>query len=193
MTLGEEIRTINQWNRGDKIRLVLFLGLAAALIATPYVVFPAKYYLANATNDGGGKGLRVFLTVNTNLQPQNAKIETYQFDNWVQVNQAYLNGGTTQIELNYQKEAIQNNNEFGICVTAESSNLRSCGYGYDSSEKKPEYVTVDLYGDHGQQSFSEPSQSQAQSSSNNNENNNALSQSQETTIIICNDGKCKKQ
>lgn len=38
----------------------------------------------------------------------------------------------------------------------------------------------------------QPSQSQAQSSNNenNNENNNALSQSQNTNIYICNEGKC---
>jgi hypothetical protein len=77
--------------------------------------------------------------------------------------------------------------------------MENYAFGYDSEAKELVYVQVDLLGSYAPQPINNNNgnndQSQAQSSSNenNNENNNALSQSQETTIIICNDGKCKEQ
>jgi hypothetical protein len=114
------------------------------------------------------KGLKVFLTVNTNLGSQPANIETYQHGNKVYSHGWSIGAGTTT--------------------------LRSCGTGYNSEANKPEYVSVSLFGStQPPQQLQQQGPSQSQSQSSNNENNNALSQSQETTIIICNDGKCKPQ
>ena len=133
------------------------------------------------------------LTINTNLIDQPVAIDTYQFDEFVVGYDSYMNNGATEHELNYLKGEIVNG-EFMICVNAVDTGLEQCAWGYDGPEKKPEYVTVDLYSNGTPQPLNNGnSQSQSQSSSNNNENenNNVQSQSQETTIIICNDGKCK--
>jgi hypothetical protein len=57
-------------------------------------------------------------------------------------------------------------------------------------QKKPEYVTVNIYSGISPQPIEGGQQSQSQSSSNNNnnENENSLSQSQATTIYICKEG-----
>ena len=68
------------------------------------------------------------------------------------------------------------------CVTVESSNLGSCGTGYDSEETKPKHVTVSLFGDSGQIQRQQPFNNQKQSQSQSSENTN--------TIIICNKERC---
>jgi hypothetical protein len=56
-----------------------------------------------------------------------------------------------------------------LCV-AVSANIENCAFGYNSEEKKLEYLTVNLYGSN----IPQP-QEQSQSQSSNNENNNANS------------------
>jgi hypothetical protein len=137
------------------------------------------------------KGLKVFLTVNTNVGSQPANIETYQHGNKVYSHGWSIGAGTTTLE--YPDDLIETGS-YEICITAQYDNLRSCGTGYNSEANKPEYVSVSLFGStQPPQQLQQQGPSQSQSQSSNNENNNALSQSQETTIIICNDGKCKPQ
>lgn len=169
-------------------KIIVFSFVAAA-------VFLAPTLLATDVLAGGSKGLRVFLTVNTNLASQPIGIDTYQFDRFIATHDSYLDSGGTQIELNYEKGEIVNG-EFEICVYPSMVDMEKCANGYDSEAREPVYVTIDLYGSNSPQPIDQgddQSQSQSSSNENNNENNNAQSQSQETTIIICNDGKCKEQ
>ena len=135
------------------------------------------------------KGLKVDLTVETNLQSQPARIETYQFGSIIGVNSDYINTGTTNIRLQYPSGLIENGESFQIRVIAQTDNLYADGNGYNSEAKKPEHVSVSLFGN-SQQHVGD---SQAQSSSNENTNTNSLSQSQATTIYICKDGGCTPQ
>ena len=158
--------------------------LAAALVLAPTLL---------ATEvQAGGKGLRVFLTINTNLVSQPVEIDTYQFDQFLVTHQSYMDNGETQIEINYEPGEVVNG-EFKLCAYAMEADMERCVWGYDSEAKEPVYFNVDFYGSYSQPVENNRGNSQSQSSANNNENNNAQSQSQETTIIICNNGKCEGQ
>jgi hypothetical protein len=136
-----------------------------------------------------GKGLRVFLDVNTNLAAQDVKIITTQFDQRIQTHDGYMNNGYTQFELEYNKGMIQNG-KFNICVHAPDAGIQECINGYNSEAKKPEYLSVNLDGSNMPQP---QDQSQSQSSNSENTNDNALNQSQETTIYICKENGCFPQ
>jgi len=62
---------------------------------------------------------------------------------------------------------------------------------YDSPEKKPEYVTVNIHRDFTYLDGNQNPQSQSQSQAS--ENNNANSNTQSQTIIICQHEKCEVQ
>jgi hypothetical protein len=137
-----------------------------------------------------GKGLKVYLTVNSDFPSQQASIGTYQSGDNVDERYGFVNLGTTEITLNYQMGQVENG-PFQICIRLNDE-VQECGKGFDSEEKKPEYVIVNLHGgDPTPMPSKGNSQAQSSSNNNNNENENSLSQSQATTIIICNDGKCK--
>jgi hypothetical protein len=168
-------------------RIIFFSLLAAATILALTLL------ATDEVQAGGSKGLRVFLTVDTNLAGQPVEIDTYQFEQFIVTHESYMDNGITEIELNYNKGEVVNG-EFELCVYAMTANMEKCAFGYDGEEKAPVYVTVDLYGSFAPQPIeNNQGNSQSQASSNNNENNNALSQSQETKIYIRNDGECKKQ
>lgn len=148
--------------------------------------------MATTTNDVFAKGLKVYLTVDSNQRSQEGTIRTYQYDQVVDTRFDWIPQGTTQLTLNYQEKQVENG-EFQICITLEDS-VSGCGNGYDSEEKKPEHVTVNIHSPHVLLGNEGDSQSQSQSSNNENDNNNALSQSQETKIIICTAEKgCREQ
>ena len=169
-------------------RIIFFSLLAAAVFLTPTL-------LDSDALAGGSKGLKVFLTINTNLVSQPVEIDTYQFDQFVSTHHGYMDNGMTQIEIDYEKGEIVNG-EFEVCVYPSQVDMDRCANGYDSKAKEPVYVSIDLFGSNSPQPVDQPrgqenSQSQSSANNNENENNNALSQSQETTIYICNDGKCQ--
>jgi hypothetical protein len=140
--------------------------------------------MATTTNDVFAKGLKVYLTVDSNQRSQQGTIQTSQYGRVVDTRFDWIPQGTTQLTLNYQESQIDNG-EFQICISLEDI-VSGCGNGYDSEEKKPEHVTVSMHSSHvllGE--LNGNSQSQSQNSNNENNNNNALSQSQETKIIIC--------
>lgn len=137
------------------------------------------------------KGLKLYLTVDSNQGSQDGTIQTSQYGRVVDTRLQYITQGNYQYELRYQKGQVDNG-DFQICVTLNNG-VNNCNTGYDGPEKKPEYVTVNLYRDVVPQASDNDAQSQSQSSSNNNNNENLQSQSQSTTIYICNDGMCKQQ
>jgi hypothetical protein len=91
------------------------------------------------------KGLKVLLAVNTDLENQSARVDTFQFGHMLAVSGQFINNGATNIELHYADGLIKKGASFEVCVTAEGDNLRSCGTGYNSEKSKPEYVSVRLY------------------------------------------------
>ena len=140
----------------------------------------------------GAKGLKVYLTVNTNLAGQPVEIYTSQFGENVEIHDSYMDNGYTEFELLYDRGMVVNG-EFKICVYAVNADIEECTYGYDSEAKKPEYVSVDLFGSIIPQPVQQQDQAQSQSQSSSNENNNANSNTQSQTIIICQQEKCEVQ
>ena len=143
------------------------------------------------------KGLKVFLTIENSQPSQNGRVAIFQDGNLMTSNEYFINSGRSELTLQYPSGWIDTGS-FEICIRL-SDGAEGCGDGYNSPEKKPEYVTVYI----GQLDTSglidipnqgnDQSQSQSQGSSNVNENSNALSQSQETKIYICNDKGCTVQ
>jgi hypothetical protein len=139
------------------------------------------------------KGLTEYITVNTNLQAQSARTEVYQFGDRVYTSQMQsIFSPTTNLKIQLPDGAVETEADIKTCVIAEVSNLQNCATVYHA-KKQPEYVTIELYGSQPQPQPQPTGSSQSQTQSSSNENNNALSQSQETTVIICNDGKCNPQ
>lgn len=167
-------------------------GVYLLYILAALLVVSVGIAMTVMTSDVFGKGLKVYLTVDSNQAGQDASIGTYQYGDRVSEEIYYINNGITEITLQYRDGAIENG-DFQICVAIHG--LQRCATGHDSEAKKPEYVRVNLQTgdptpiptDNGN------AQSQSQSSNNENNNNNALSQSQETTIYICKENGCVAQ
>lgn len=182
--MTEEIVT-----RGDKIGMYIIIGIVITLIVVTIV---GMVVVTDVFGSKGGKGLKVFLTVNSNYERDHAGIGTFQFGNTIEQGAGWINNGVTTMTVKYDKGEVQTG-DFQICIRL-TNGIQSCGSGYNSESKEPTHVTVNLYRDvEPQPSNNGNDQSQSQSSSNNNENNNALSQSQETTIYICKEGACTAQ
>jgi len=69
-----------------------------------------------------------------------------------------MNNRITEFTLQYPDELIDVGH-FRICVIAQSDDLQSCGNGYNSEEKKPENVRVNLFGNNEQRFTSSSSSS----------------------------------
>ena len=157
--------------------IVVFTLVLSSIALTPTTALQAS-----------SKGLKLYLTVDSNQGSQDGTIQTSQYGQVVDTRLQYITQGNYQYELRYQKGQVDNG-DFQICVTLNNG-VNNCSNGYNGSEKKPVYVHVNL---RGETNDNTESQSQTQSSNNENNNNNALSQSQETTIYICKEGGCTKQ
>lgn len=145
------------------------------------------------------KGLKVFLTINTNQRSQDVRIETYQHGNQIDTRTGFINTGITELTLQYTEGLIETG-DFRICVTALSDNLYACRNGYNSEEKKPEYVSVNLfrslvYADEDTNSNSASSSSSSSDSESNSASTSSASieNRNENIIVICPEsgGKCK--
>lgn len=159
------------------------------LVILAWVMFPVEHFLANATEESGGKGLRVIVTINTNLASQPVYLDAYQYGQFVAGYDSYIDTGSSETELAFENGEIDNG-EFEICATVIDV-IQQCAYGYSGEEKEPEYMTIDMYSNNTPQPVqgNQQQQAQSQSQSSNNENNNK----QETTIYICKENGCTAQ
>ena len=151
--------------------ILVGLTIAVALISSSFL-------LGNAY----AKGLKVYLSVNSNQFLGETNINTFQFGGQIYTHSGFINQGSTQLTLQYPDDLVQQGN-FRICIQGY------CGEGYNSPEKKPESVFISIggsssnngnnYNDNSVQQS--PSQSQSQSLNNDN------------TIIFCAQERCDVQ
>lgn len=138
-------------------------GLMVVLVTTVTIATMTDVFGSNESK----KGLKVYLTVNSNLAGQTVEIDTFQFDKWVQTHDSYVDNGYTEFELNYPNDVVVNG-EFEVCVYAVSADIESCGFGYDSPAKEPVYMSIELLGSNMLESQPVDQQAQSQSQSSNN-------------------------
>ena len=165
--IGDYSNLVNSLTTSEKVALYLVIGLIA-FIMVGYIL--SVYVVAVHA-----KGLKLYLTVDTNIPTENVGIGTYQHGNKIYDHSGYINPGTNEITLQYPNDLVDNG-PFQICV-ATWHNGQSCGDGYNGEEKKPETVFISLYG--SEQRNSPNVESQDQSQSQNQDNN------QEVTVINC--------
>ena len=174
-------RITSGMDRRSKIAFYFAFGVVIAMIATLAAALIVMDVYA------GSKGLKVNLSIDSDRFVGSTQIRTYQFGNEVYDHTAVIERGYSDRTLSYPSGVVETGN-FRICIEG------SCGNGYNSPDKKPEYVDIHISGTEPNEVGSEGQDySQAQSSSNTNENNNAntQSQSQTTQIYICDEGGCK--
>jgi hypothetical protein len=166
----------NEFTRKEKVTFLFLAGTLVALVGAIWVGFPIKYMMAVYGSEGG-KGLKVYLTIDSNQRSQDAFVTTYQYGDIVSSGpNIFVNQGTSEETLTYQSGQVDEG-EFRICVRLNDG-VEGCGNGYNSPEKKPEYVNINI---------------NRQQVLLGNNNAQSQSQSQETTIYICNDDGCRVQ
>jgi hypothetical protein len=134
------------------------------------------------------KGLKLYLTVDTNLN-DDVRINTYQYGDRVFTHDdAAIHSGSNEITLQYPSGLIDTG-EFRICVRAMDYNESTCDTGYNSKAKQPEHVFINLFVEENRNPPNIDVNSQAQSQSQDNEQSQSQSQNnnqeQTTTIINC--------
>ena len=154
----------SRWKQSDLNKIVVVL-LATGLIALSTVPLIPVY--------AGGKGLNVNLFINNVLTAQNAVIETWQDNRFLQSDTWYIQYTNSEGVLHYPSEVIETG-PFQVCVTLQYDNIQSCGNGYNSEEKRPETVSI---------SFS--SAPAPAPDSNGGGSDQSQSQSQDQTVIVC--------
>jgi hypothetical protein len=145
---------------------VISVGLIIVVLFISSIVL-----LPSSTLHATSKGLKLYLTVDTDLLGQDIRIDTEQHGRWVYGHDGFVNTGLNEYTLEYPRDLIENG-EFQICVTTQNDDWYNCGEGYNSREKKPERVFVNLITG---QTTSPDTQSQTESQS----------QSQSQTVIVC--------
>jgi hypothetical protein len=133
---------------------------------------------------GSSKGLKLYLTVDTNLS-DDVMINTYQHGDRVFTHDAIIHSGSNKITLQYPSGLIDTG-EFRICIRSNSYES-ACGTGYNSEAKQPEHVFINLFVEENRNSPNADINSQAQSQNQDNEQSQSQSQNNEqtTTIINC--------
>lgn len=176
------------FSRRNTISLYLVYALIVVMVTA--VALGILVATTDVFGSEQGKGLKVFVTINTNLVSQPVYLDTFQFGQFVGSFDSYMNNGASETVIQFENGEMQTG-DFEICAIADEG-MKQCATGYNGEEKEPEYMTIGIYSNNTPQPvYGNQPQSQAQSS--NNENNNALSQSQGTTIYICKEGGCTKQ
>src|ERR671918_2629570 len=114
-------------------RLVMIFALVMSSIA----LIPSTALQAS------GKGLKLYLTINTNLN-DDVRIDTYQYGDRVFTHDAVIHSGSSEITLQYPSGLIDTG-EFRICVRTNSYDESACDTGYNSEAKQPEHVFISLF------------------------------------------------
>src|ERR671919_1764615 len=162
--------------------LVMIFALVMSSIALP----PSTALQAS------GKGLKLYLTIETNLN-DDVGINTYQYGDRVFTHDAVIHSGSNEVTLQYPSGLIDTG-EFRICVKAMDYDESACNTGYNSEAKQPERVFINLFVE-GNRNLpnAEVDNSQAQSQNQGNEQSQSQSQNNEQTRTIINcppDSRC---
>src|SRR5919106_3572577 len=137
------------------------LVMIFALVMSSIALIPSTALQAS------GKGLKLYLTIETNLN-DDVGINTYQYGDRVFTHDAIIHSGSDEVTLQYPSGLIDTG-EFRICVRANSYDESACDTGYNSEAKQPEHVFISLFSGENRNSpnISDDSQAPSQSQSNN--------------------------
>ena len=156
------------------------------LIIVSALVMSSMILIPSAALQASSKGLKLYLTVNTNLNDE-VIISTYQYGNRVFTHDAFIHSGSNEDTLQYPSGLIDTG-EFRICVRAMDFDESACNTGHNSKAKQPEDIFINLFVEENRNSLNDDvDDSQAQSQSQDNEQSQSQSQNnkQTTTIINC--------
>lgn len=137
------------------------------------------------------KGLKLYLTVNTNLN-DDVRINTYQYEDRVFMHGALIHSGSNEVLLRYPSGLIDTG-EFRICVRSNNYDESACDTGYNSEAKQPEHVFINLFVEEGRNSPNLDSQAQSQNQDNEQSQSQSQNNNQEQTTTIINrppDSRC---
>jgi hypothetical protein len=99
------------------VGLIIIFALAmASMILTPLTALQAS-----------GKGLKLYLTIDTNLN-DDVRISTYQYGDRVFTHNAIIHSGSNEITLQYPNGLIDTG-EFRICVRSDNYDESACATG----------------------------------------------------------------
>jgi hypothetical protein len=121
----------------ESIMKLSVAAIVAALILGNFTYPPLQ------SAEAGGKGLRVFLNVDTNLPSQDAEIDTFQYGRFLDTQDMYVSNGYYEYELSYPSGLIDEG-PFEVCVYLVYDDIEECGSGYNGEEKEPESVYVNM-------------------------------------------------
>lgn len=116
--------------------------ITVGLLISSMVIF--SIILTSSTSlQASSKGLKLYLTIDTDLNNQDISIATYQYGNKIYDHNGFMNTGVNEYTLNYPRHLVDNG-QFEICIFT-SNDGSYCGSGYNSEAKKPEHVFVNAY------------------------------------------------
>ena len=138
------------------------LIIISALVISSIALTPTT------TLQASGKGLKLYLTVATNLN-DDVRINTYQYEDRVFMHDALIHSGSNEVTLQYPSGLIDTG-EFRICLRANNYDESACDTGYNSEAKQPEHVFANLFIEENRNSPNDDADdSQAQSQNQDNE------------------------
>src|SRR5919106_6803531 len=110
------------------------------LIIISVLVMSSMILTPSTALDASSKGLKLYLTINTNLN-DDVRIDTYQHGDRVFTHDAVIHSGSSEITLQYPSGLIDTG-EFRICVRTNNYDESACDTGYNSEAKQPEHLFV---------------------------------------------------
>jgi hypothetical protein len=159
VTKRDECKKYVEITKGMKI---ITFGLIIAVLTISNLALTSLPVLQASSS-----GLKLYLTVDTNLRSQDIRIDTEQYGRHLYTHDGFMNIGLNEYTLNYPRNLIENG-DFRVCVTTQSvDDWYNCENGYNSEAKKPENVFVNLVvEERNAPMFNVDSQSQSQSQAN---------------------------
>ena len=160
--------------------------ITVGIIIVSALVMSSIALTPSTTLQASSKGLKLYLTVDTNLN-DDVRIYTYQYGDRAFTHDAVIHSGLNEVTLRYPSGLIDTG-EFRICVRTMNYDKSACDIGYNSEAKQPEHVFINLFVEENKNSpNAEVDNNQAQSQSQDNEQSQSQSQNNEqtTTIINC--------
>ena len=96
------------------------------IIISALVVF-SVLLIPSIALQASNKGLKLFLTVDTNLN-DDVRINTYQYEDRVFMHDALIHSGSNEVTLQYPGGLIDTD-KFRICVRSNNYDKLACGMG----------------------------------------------------------------